>query len=70
MNCEKFTSLSEHDQAVYLAKVNHCLRSDSSLFEMGNMIICLGEKRGLFNGVSIGNDEVRNAILEYENSTE
>jgi hypothetical protein len=57
-------SLSVVEQDIFITKVNHCLRNDDGLFEMGRMIIGLGERRGLFNGVAIGNEEVRNAMIE------
>jgi hypothetical protein len=62
-----YQNLPEEQRKLYIAKLIHSLSKDDALFQMGTMIINLGERRGLFKDVSIGNEQVRNAIIENEN---
>lgn len=62
MNCESFLALPEYKKAEYCAKLIHACTSDNALFKNGDDLIKLGERKGLFEGVKIGNDAFKEKI--------
>jgi hypothetical protein len=70
MSHSKFSNLPDDERKVFIARLLHCFAGDDGLYQMGNLIIGLGERRGLFLNVSIGNEEVRNAIIERDSNVD
>lgn len=58
MICDKFKSLSDFDQSMYMAKLLHAAINNDENFEVGSEIIRLGQVKGLFLNVKFGNDEI------------
>lgn len=53
MNCDKFLELEETAKAFYIGSLIHACQSDNALFEAGQELIKLGERKGLFERTTI-----------------
>ena len=53
-----FKKLSEDDQNIILAKVNHVIKNSNMGFDTALDLIEWGELAGLFNNVKFGHQEV------------
>lgn len=52
-NCKKFQDLLPLEKSIFIGKIVHSVSNSDKLFELGEKIIKLAEKSGLFDGVVI-----------------
>ena len=66
--CKEYEVLSDIERAIYMGKVVHCIQSNSKMFEIGQRIIRMCEKDGIFDGVKFMPDHamLHDQILENE----
>lgn len=58
MNCEEFLKLSNYQQSIFMASLIHTCISDNANFQSGLELIELGKRKGLFEDVKIGHEQV------------
>ena len=59
MLCNNYNNLSHVNKIIYIGELLHAVQSDDDLFDLGNLIICNTKDKGLFEGVVILPDHLK-----------
>ena len=58
MICDKYKSLTDFEQSLFLAKLIHSVINDDNNFVIAEELVQLGIMKGLFDNVKFGNEEI------------